>query len=93
MRVKMTALGSIVDQPTPQRVALTGPSRGRRRWPGHSRCFGALIVSLGVALLIVPNDSRAINITSAAFDLFILVVLGTIMTRALCVFSVRPKSQ
>jgi hypothetical protein len=51
--------------------------------------LGALIVSLGVALLIVPNEPRAINITWAIFALFILVVLGAIMTRALRVFSAR----
>jgi hypothetical protein len=55
--------------------------------------LGALIVSLGVALVIVPNDSRAINVTWAVFALFIFVVLGTIMIRALRVFSIRPRSQ
>jgi hypothetical protein len=54
---------------------------------GPFALLGSLIASLGVALLIVPNDLRPINITWAAFALFILVVLGTIMARALRVFS------
>jgi hypothetical protein len=65
----------------------------QRALAGPLTLLGALIVSLGVALLIVPNDSRAINIAWAVFALFILVVLGIIMARALRVFSVRPKSQ
>ena len=60
---------------------------------GPVTLLGALIAGLGVALLIVPNDSRAINITWAVFVLFMLVVLGTIMTRALRVFPVRPRRQ
>src|SRR5262249_20401875 len=64
----------------------------QRALAGPLTLLGALVVSMGVALLIVPNDSRAINITWAIFALFILDVLGTIMARALRVFSVRPRS-
>ena len=54
---------------------------------------GALIVGLGATLLVVPNEPRAIDITWAVFALLLLVVLGTLMARALRVFSVRPKNQ
>ena len=49
--------------------------------------LGALIAGLGAALLVVPGDSRSVNITWAAFCLLMLIDLAVIMARAVRVFS------
>jgi hypothetical protein len=49
--------------------------------------LGALIAGLGAALLVVPGDSRSVNITWASFCLLMLIDLGIIMARAVRVFS------
>jgi formate-dependent nitrite reductase membrane component NrfD len=49
--------------------------------------LGALIAGLGAALLVVPGDSRSVNITWASFCLLMVIDLGVIMVRAVRVFS------
>jgi uncharacterized membrane protein len=60
---------------------------------GPFTLLGALIVGLGGALLIVPPDPGATNVTWAVFGLLMLFVLGTMMVRALRVFAVHPENE
>jgi hypothetical protein len=60
---------------------------------GPFTLLGALIAGLGGALLVVPDDARATNVTWAVFGLLMLGAVSTIMVRALRVFSLRPKSE
>jgi hypothetical protein len=78
--------------PRAARNVASDPDRSiawQRALAGPFAVLGALVAGLGVVLLIVPNDSRTIDITWAVFALPILVVLGAIMARALRTFSVR----
>jgi hypothetical protein len=65
----------------------------QRAIAGPLMLFGALIVGLGGALLIVPPDPGATNVTWAVFGLLMLFVLGTIMVRGLRVFPVHPENE
>jgi hypothetical protein len=65
----------------------------QRAIAGPFTLLGALIVGLGGALLIVPPDPGATNVTWAVFGLLMLFVLGTMMVRALRVFAVHPENE
>jgi hypothetical protein len=60
---------------------------------GPFTLLGALIVGLGGALLIVPSDPGATNVTWAVFGLLMLFVLSTITFRALRVFAIHPENE
>jgi hypothetical protein len=70
-----------------------GTNELQRAIVGPFTLLGALIAGLGGALLVVPDDARATNVTWAVFALLMLGAAGTIMVRALHVFSFRPKNE